>query len=350
MRMLSDNTFYLIVKSDDLAEDVVFLARSLGFGATCHKCKKSCPTRTGKFTGIYNRICISGDIERIPVRVPRRKATARKQIKNVLYTGITVEPVPAGEFFGFELDGDHLFLLGDFTVTHNSHIAKALGNEMGIPSYTMDIGEVMEGIVGQSEHRMMDTLKVVDAMAPCLLIMDEIEKGFSGVASSHMTDGGTTSRMFGMFLKWMQDHSSRVIVVATCNNMDILPAEFLRAGRWDNIFFVGMPTRKEREGIIAMYKKAYKVKGETPDISGWTGAEIKQLCVTASMLGLPIDQAIKMTIPPLIVSQKEKMDFLIGWAKSRSVPASDPEEAEVSEIGDVARKVMAAPWDKSDAK
>ena len=113
-----------ISKYEVLADDICFLARSLGFAAYKKACKKSCPTTDGKiFTGDYWRVSICGDVDEIPCRVPRRKANPRQQIKDVLVTGITVKPVGVGEYYGFELDGDGLFLLGDFTVTHNTSIA-----------------------------------------------------------------------------------------------------------------------------------------------------------------------------------------------------------------------------------
>ena len=115
---ISSNTFEIIQKSDILAEDILFLARSLGFAAHSKKSRKTCQNN---FAGFYNRIQISGDVSQIPVRVSRKKASKRKQIKDVLLTGIDVlNKDEIGEFFGFEIDGNHLYLLDDFTVNHNS--------------------------------------------------------------------------------------------------------------------------------------------------------------------------------------------------------------------------------------
>lgn len=108
----------IVFKQKQLAEDAVFLARSLGFAAYVSECQKTC-TNTGA-TGTYYRISISGDLSQVPCKVPRRQAPKRKQIKNHLITGITVNPIGEGEYFGFEIDGDRLFMLGDFTVTHNT--------------------------------------------------------------------------------------------------------------------------------------------------------------------------------------------------------------------------------------
>lgn len=121
---LTCNTYELVFKSELLAEDVVFLARSLGFAAYRSPCTKTC--LNNGVSGTYHRINISGGIAEIPVRIPRKKATPRRQAKNVLMTGIRVEEAGIGEYYGFELDGDRLFLLGDFTVTHNTTIANQL--------------------------------------------------------------------------------------------------------------------------------------------------------------------------------------------------------------------------------
>jgi hypothetical protein len=116
----------IIQKSNILAKDILFVARSLGFAAYSVKCKKGCWYKGEYKEGEYNRISLSGDMCEIPCLLPRKKCAPRKQIKNVLNTGITVEPVGKGTYCGFELDGNHRFLLGDFTVTHNTRLAKTI--------------------------------------------------------------------------------------------------------------------------------------------------------------------------------------------------------------------------------
>jgi superfamily II DNA or RNA helicase len=116
--------YELVFKVKQLADDVVFLARSLGFAAYVKECQKTC-TNNG-MTGTYYRISVNGHCDRIPVLISRKKASKRQQIKNVLMTGIKVEPMGEGQYFGFEIDGDGLFLLGDFTVTHNTTIMAEL--------------------------------------------------------------------------------------------------------------------------------------------------------------------------------------------------------------------------------
>jgi hypothetical protein len=123
--------------------------------------------------------------------------------------------------------------------TGKSALAKALGNETGRPTLILDVGSLMGSLVGQTEERTRQALKIVDAMAPAVLFIDEIEKAFAG--ASGQTDSGVGARMFGAFLTWLSDHESDVFVVATSNDISKLPPEFSRAERWDGTFFLDLP-------------------------------------------------------------------------------------------------------------
>ena len=213
-----------------------------------------------------------------------------------------------------------LLLLG-VPGTGKSHFCKGLGTALGVPTLTLDMGKLFGSLVGESESRIRAALNVVDAMAPCVLMIDEIEKGLSGIQSSAFTDGGTGTRVFGTFLKWIQDHKSRVYTVATCNNISMIPPEFLRAERWDAIFFVNLPSPRERGMILETYKKHFNVSGDAPDLTGWTGAEIRQLCRTAAMLSTDLKGAEKYVIP-LSRSRSEEIEALRMWAQERTIPAS----------------------------
>lgn len=134
--------FDIITKHEQFAHDIAYLSRSLGFAAHVKPCEKSCIVNGEKFTGTYYRLCISGHLDEIPTRIIRKQAKPRKQRKDVLVTGITVEPLDVGDYYGFEIDGDHLFLLGDFTVTHNTrttaaiaHAAKKLKKSMRVMAF-----------------------------------------------------------------------------------------------------------------------------------------------------------------------------------------------------------------------
>ena len=110
-------------------------------------------------------------------------------------------------------------------------------------------GRIFAGLVGQSESNLQAVIQTAEAIAPCCLWIDEVEKGFSGTKSSNATDGGTSSRVFGSFLSWMQDKNAQVFVVATANDVTQLPPEMLRKGRFDEIMFVDLPNQAEREAI-----------------------------------------------------------------------------------------------------
>lgn len=135
---LSNGNYEITQKSNKIAEGILYLARSLGFAAYSKKCEKSCMYKGEKKTGVYNRIIISGDICKIPVILPHKKACERKQVKNVLVTGIDVKHVGRGKYYGFVLDGNHRYLLGDFTVTHNTCTAIATAtNSFEKQNYTI---------------------------------------------------------------------------------------------------------------------------------------------------------------------------------------------------------------------
>lgn len=216
--------------------------------------------------------------------------------------------------------------------TGKSHFAKALGNEVGWPVLSLDMGRVFGSLVGESEAKMREALKVVDAMAPCVLFIDEIEKGLAGVGGSS-TDGGTTQRVGGTFLTWLNDHTSEVFVIATCNEYSKLPPEYTRMGRWDSIWFVDNPAVKEQLDILDIYLKQFLGKtlgtlmaesdgrAKIPDLDGYSGAEIRQVAIEAAYNGGDLEAAANFVIP-ISKSQKAQMDALREWARYRTIPAS----------------------------
>ena len=202
-----------------------------------------------------------------------------------------------------------------------SEFAKRLGKETGRMTIGLDFGNLMGGMVGETEQKTRDALKVIDAMEPCILFIDEIEKGLAGT-SGHNGDSGTSKRQGGMFLKWLNDHDSDVYVVATSNSISDLPPEFLRAERWDAIFFVDLPNEEEQKAIMNIYKTEYKIVEEkTPDITNWTGAEIKSLCRLANSMEISLEEASQY-ICPIFKTMNEKITALREFAKNRAIPAS----------------------------
>ncbi len=166
--------------------------------------------------------------------------------------------------------------------------AKALSNMWKKPLLKLDLGKLFGSLVGDTEANTRKALKIAEAMAPAILWIDEIEKGLSGVGSSGKTDSGVTSRMFGTILTWLQEKETPVYVIATANNISSLPPEFLRKGRFDEIFFVDLPTEEEREEIFKIQLKKYGRNSEDFDITelanisgGYAGAEIEESIVSA---------------------------------------------------------------------
>jgi SpoVK/Ycf46/Vps4 family AAA+-type ATPase len=185
-------------------------------------------------------------------------------------------------------------------------------------------------------------LAIIDAMAPCIVIVEEIEKALAGVGGT-ATDGGTTQRVGAKFLTWLQDHQSEVFICATCNDIKSLSAAsagaFVRIGRWDAIFFQDLPNRQERREILAIYLREFLNKGledfeRLPDLAGYSGAEIKQVCIEAAYSGGDLEQAVNFVIP-LSKTNKDQIDELRKWAEGRTIPASLP-EPEITEPGTAA--------------
>lgn len=214
-----------------------------------------------------------------------------------------------------------------------SLFASTLGNEMNRPVLSLDFASLMGGVVGETESKTEKALKMVDAMQPCILFIDEIEKGLAGTSGMN-GDSGTSKRQGSLFLKWLNDHTSDVYVVATANSLEDLPAEYLRAERWDAIFFVDLPDSHLRNELLQMYTGEYGLQQVTDadiDIAGWTGAEIKALCRIAKARGISLESA-KHYVVPIIKSAAKKLDKLREYADSFAVSA-DEEDATENSVG-----------------
>jgi AAA+ superfamily predicted ATPase len=221
--------------------------------------------------------------------------------------------------------------------TGKSLTAKAVGNLWHFPLLRLDMGKIFGGIVGESEKNIREALNIAEAIAPSILWIDEIEKGMSGISSSGSTDGGTTARVLGTFLTWLQEKTKPVFVVATANDISQLPPELLRKGRVDEIFFVDLPTEKEREDIIKIHLKKKNRQAKDFNISklakkskGFSGAELEEVIKEALFQAYDeekevttehISQAIEKTFP-LSRTMHETIDKMRKWAKSRAVLAS----------------------------
>ncbi|MBW4495255.1 MAG: AAA family ATPase [Oscillatoria princeps RMCB-10] len=219
-----------------------------------------------------------------------------------------------------------------------SLIAKTTARLWGLPLLRLDMGRVYDGsMVGRSEANLRNALKTAESISPVILFIDELDKAFAGSAGSADSDGGTSSRIFGSFLTWMQDKKSPVFVMATANRVERLPGEFLRKGRFDEIFFVDLPVSEERQDIFKIHLGKRRRDIARFDIEqlakvseGFSGAEIEQ-AIIASMYDafaqereftqLDIIAAIKSTLP-LSKTMTEQVTALRDWARQRARPAA----------------------------
>jgi SpoVK/Ycf46/Vps4 family AAA+-type ATPase len=231
-----------------------------------------------------------------------------------------------------------------------SLLAKAIGSAWQLPLLRLDVGRVFGMYIGMSEENIRSALRTAEAVSPSILWVDEIEKGF---ARSGEGDGGTSTRIFATFLTWMQEKTKPVFVIATANDISALPPEMLRKGRFDEIFFVDLPTRSERTDIFSLHLrkkiKDAQVMGSlrftdeacqklADATAGFIGAEIEQVVVAAlfeafaeqrALQWSDFGRAIKSTVP-LSATQAERIAEIRGWADRRAVRASEPEEAGAS--------------------
>jgi SpoVK/Ycf46/Vps4 family AAA+-type ATPase len=217
--------------------------------------------------------------------------------------------------------------------TGKSLSAKVTAAVFNIPLLKLDAGKLYGGLVGQSESNIRAVINTAEAIAPCCLWIDELEKGFAGSKSSASTDGGTSARVFGSFLNWMQEKVKPVFVVATANDVSQLPPELLRKGRFDELWFVDLPNQQEREAIwriqIAKYNRdpnEFDVAVLSKVTEGLTGAEIEQVFVEALFDAFdadnePTDLTIATTLNefvPLSKTMAEQIAALRNWAKGRA--------------------------------
>lgn len=215
--------------------------------------------------------------------------------------------------------------------------AKAVAREWNLGLLKFDTSRLLEKFVGESEKNLRKSLQVAEAVAPAVLWIDEIEKMFPSAALHSDADGGLSMRLFGAFLTWMQENKSPVFIVATSNDISSLPPEFLRKGRFDEIFFVDLPGLEERAAIFSIHLQHHQqepARFNLPQLAqasaGWSGAEIEQ--AVKSSLYAAFDQKVPLceelvlkelrSTYPLSITMKEKIEALRAWAQQRAVPAN----------------------------
>ncbi|WP_374586820.1 AAA family ATPase [Ideonella dechloratans] len=215
--------------------------------------------------------------------------------------------------------------------------AKAIAANWSLPLYRLDLSTIHGQYLGQSESRLKDALATADHVAPCVLWIDEIEKGLAGAQGAG--DGGTSTRLVGQFLYWLQEARSRVFVVATANDVSKLPPELLRRGRFDELFFVDLPSPQERQEIIDIYIKRGLKQAPSEALmtelvgmsDGFAGSDlesaVREVVKEAYLNG---DEAVTpdlfkrsfANVVPLSKTAPEQIENIRAWGRERAVPAS----------------------------
>jgi SpoVK/Ycf46/Vps4 family AAA+-type ATPase len=216
--------------------------------------------------------------------------------------------------------------------------ARATAGEWKLPLVKFNSAAIFDKYIGETEKRIQKVFKVAEGLAPCVLWIDELEKVFAGTGTdSAAVDAGVSSRMLGSFLGWMQDRKAPVFVAATSNNVNALPPELIRKGRFDELFFVDLPNQAERKQILSiqlMGRKKVVLDFDLDQIAqaaaGYSGAEIDAAIQTAMYASFSLEQpmttetlldALSQTVP-LSATRAEDIQALRHWARTRAVPAS----------------------------
>lgn len=224
--------------------------------------------------------------------------------------------------------------------TGKSLCAKAIGTALGVPTVKLDIGALFNSLVGESESRTRDALKLAEAMSPCVLLIEELEKGMAGASGSGSGDGGVTKRVFGTILDWLQSRRRPVFMVASANDVTLLPPELLRKGRWDEIFAVDLPDAFDRADIFkihlnkrnrtALAEEITPESGAVRVSDSFTGAEIEAVIEDAMFNAFDkgrdithldlVDSATDTS--PLAETAPEKIAVVREWVQNRARLAS----------------------------
>jgi SpoVK/Ycf46/Vps4 family AAA+-type ATPase len=214
--------------------------------------------------------------------------------------------------------------------TGKSLTAKSISSLYDLPLLRLDFGSLFGSHVGESERFAREAIKLAEALSPTILWADEIEKGLSGTKSSSVTDGGTTSRVVATFLTWMQERKETVFMVCTANDHESIPAAFMRAGRFDKIFFVDIPDVKEREDIFRVLIRRknkdfskFNLTELAKKTEGYTGAEIEQIIEEALLFAFNDKNELKddyiykaiPTVRPISRTKAEEIETMRNWAR-----------------------------------
>ncbi len=215
--------------------------------------------------------------------------------------------------------------------------AKAVASQWSLPLLRLDLGRIFSSLIGSSEENLRRAIRVAESVSPTVLWIDEIEKGLAGNAGAAVTDSGVSARVFGALLTWLQEKSAPVFVVATANRIEALPPELLRKGRFDEIFFIDLPSAAERREIFRIHLEKrqrdpmrFDLDALSTAAEGYSGAEIEQAVIAGLYLafaeGVELTEAHVMRAVqetyPLSATMSEEIASLREWSKNRTRPAS----------------------------
>src|SRR6185437_7678437 len=218
--------------------------------------------------------------------------------------------------------------------------ARAIAGEWKLPLVKFDTAAIYDKFIGETEKRIQQVFRVAEGLAPCVLWIDELEKVFAGSGpDSASADAGVSSRLLASFLSWMQDRKAPVFVAATCNNVNALPPELIRKGRFDGLFFVDLPHSNERKDIFSSQLSRRKRTPSQFDLDhlstaaeGFSGAEIDAAVQSGLYAAYSVKQQLTTEIllnvlshtVPLSITRAEEIEAQRDWAKERAVSASTP--------------------------
>ena len=275
-----------------------------------------------EYSSVNEQIANLGGLENLKDWLKKRKTAFGLQAFNY---GL---PTPRG-----------LLLIG-IQGTGKSLTAKAIANDWQLPLLKLDVGKLFGGIVGESESRLRQMINVAETISPCILWIDEIDKAFSN--SDNRGDSGTSNRVLATFISWLSEKTKPVFVIATANNIDLLPIEIIRKGRFDEIFFLDLPEKEEREEIFKIHLQTFRPNSwESFDYNqlaqaseSFSGAEIRQSIIEGMYHAFyekreftteDICMALKELIP-LAHLESDQMIRLQQWASSGRIRSASSKE------------------------
>tara|TARA_B110000285_G_scaffold136988_1_gene153375 strand:- start:1939 stop:3429 length:1491 start_codon:yes stop_codon:yes gene_type:complete len=255
-----------------------------------------------EYWSVNDKITSIGGVETLKEWLKKRKTSFGIQASNY---GL---PTPRG-----------LLLVG-IQGTGKSLTAKAIATEWQLPLLKLDVGKLFGGIVGESESRLRQMIEVSETLAPCILWIDEIDKAFSNTESNG--DSGTSNRVLGTFISWLSEKTKPVFVVATANNVDVLPLEVIRKGRFDEIFFLDLPKKQEREQIFKIHIQEFRP-------NSWDLFEYEKLAqLSESFSGAEIKQSIIEAMYHAFYEQREFTTEDICLALNELIPLAQLESSQ----------------------